>query len=710
MFKTMQIHITAILGMLGFLLVGLAQANSIQSVLVSQGEGESRIVKVTLKEGLAKLPMHFTTANPNRIVLDFADTDSAIGRASDSLETGIVRAYNVVEASGRTRVVINLAGPAKYDVRKDKNLLLVSVRGESIASAVQAKGSVDEGKPLSHSIQNIDFKRGKDGDGRIEVTLSEPGVSVDVKQKGQTVQVDFPDTALPKTLQRRMDVSDFGTSAQSIEALQKDKYTRMVITPKGKWDYFAYQTGQTFVVEIKSLESAAALAAAQPRYTGEKLSLSFHDEDVNALLKVIADFTGLNIVASETVKGKITLRLVDVPWDHALDIILRAKGLDKRVTGNVIWVAPRDELAAKEKQELEAKQQAEDIGELQAETIRLNYMRASEAQQIVLGNSLANLQAGKAVTCATAAAGVGGTLQQGAQGTKGEGTSNSMISKRGSATFDLKTNSLFIYDTTTRIEKIRKLLSQIDVPARQVMIEARVVVANDGFSRDLGAKLSLNDAVGAGIGNFQVNNFKANSNPGPLFMANPAGGNLGMSILHTATGAVLDLELRALEQDNQGKVLSNPRVVTQNQQPAVILQGQQLPYLITDAQTGQTTYEFKDALLCLLVDPQILNNDEIILDVEIQKDARGRQLVANASEIPIDTKRVKTNVRVKSGETVVLGGIFEQETASTTNKVPLLGEIPLLGWLFKTNNKEEAKTELIIFLTPRLISEDLSRL
>lgn len=704
MFKTMQIKLsTTLLAIVGLLLAGLAQANSIQAVDVSQGEGGSRVVKITLKDGVSKLPMHFTTANPNRIVLDFAETDSAMGRASETTDSGIVRAYNVLQAGGRARVVLNLAGPATYDVRSDKNILLVAVRAESAAtSSTSVAAATEAGKTLAHSIKNIDFKRSKDGDGRIEVTLSEPGIAVDVKQKGQTVQVDFLNTTLPKNLQRRMDVSDFATPAQAIEATQHDKSARMLVTPKGKWDYFAYQTGQTFVVEIKSLETLAAQKAAQPRYTGEKLSLSFHDEDVNALLKVIADFTGLNIIASETVKGKITLRLVDVPWDQALDIILRAKGLDKRSTGNVIWIAPRDELAAKEKQELEARQQAEDLGELETEIVRLNYMRASEAQQIVLGKSITNLQAGKAVTCSTAASGVGGT-QQGASGAgSGAGSANSMVSKRGAVTYDLKTNSLFIYDTPARIGKIKKMLTDIDIPARQVMIEARVVVANDGFSRDLGSRFSFTDAVSQ-HGNFKVQNVSASTNN----LLQAAGGALGFSILHSPTNALLTLELEALESDNRGKVLSNPRVITQNQQPAVILQGQQIPYQITNAQTGQTTYEFQDAMLCLLVDPQILNNDDIILDVEIQKDAP--KVIEGAQGLGIDTKRVKTQVRLKNGETAVLGGIFEQTTTDNTSKVPLLGDLPVLGWLFKKNAKEDSKSELIIFLTPRLISDELGK-
>jgi type IV pilus assembly protein PilQ len=717
MFRTMHIKLTTTLAFIGLLLASLAQANSLQAVAVSQGEGGSQVVKITFKDGVAGLPMHFTTANPHRIVLDFADASSALGRASESLETGLVRAYNVLQAGGRTRVVLNLAGPATYDLRKDKNVLMLAVRSEAAAPAAARVNGDASKAALAHSVQNIDFKRSKDGDGRIEITLSDPGVGVDVRQKGQTVQVDIPNTSLPKNLQRRLDVSDFATPAQTIEATQQDRSTRLVVTPKGKWDYFAYQTGQTFVVEIKSLETLAAQKAAQPRYTGEKLSLSFHDEDVNALLKVIADFTGLNIIASETVKGNVTLRLVDVPWDQALDIILRAKGLDKRVTGNVIWVAPRDELAAKEKLELESKQQLADLVELQTETIKLNYLRADEANAIVLGGNTQAKRA-KQVTCTAQAEGVGGNQQQAAQATTA--AANSMLSKRGYSTYDLKTNALFVNDTPDRIEKIRKALAAIDTPVRQLMIEARIVLADDGWGRELGAKLgfaakigdnvstggSISKSESVGTGSPITSTLPYNVNlPGGFLTNKPA---FALTLLEGAGNAILSMELQALEEDRRGKIVSNPRVVTQNQTPAVILQGQQIPYSTSDpnAPNAASTTEFVDAFLCLLVDPQILNNDEIILDVEVQKDAAGAAALGSAP--PIDTRRVKTQVRVKNGETAILGGIFEQETRDEVEKVPLLGDIPGLGWLFKTTAKLDRKTELMIFLTPRLVDDRLS--
>jgi len=704
MFGTFKANLLASLACMGVFAAAIAQANSLESVNVSQGDGDSRVVKITLKDNVGDLPMHFTTTNPNRIVLDLADTDSKLGRISESVEAGIIKTYNVVEAGGRTRVVLNLAGPAGYDVRKSKNVLLISVQGTAAAAPVVAPLAV---KPaavaLPNAVQRIDFKRGPEGSGRIEIGLSSMGIPVDVKQKGQSIQVELMDTALPANLQQRLDVGDFATPAQTVEAIQADRRTRVTIHPKGKWDYFAYQSGQIFVVEVKPLETVVGKDGRQTSYTGEKLSLSFHDEDVNALLKVIADFTGLNLVTSDSVKGKITLRLVDVPWDQALDIILRNKGLDKRSDGNVIWIAPREELLAKEKQEYEALQLAEDMGDLQTAIIRLNYMRANEAREIVLGNSVAELQKSKIVSCDTATSNLGGTKTTSNSSNQNSDkdssqNSHSMLSKRGVATYDLKTNSLFVYDTSVRVEKIRKLMAEIDTPARQVMIEARVVVADDGFSRELGSKISLTDQVGAKVGNFQINDLSL----GTTNLIGDAGSTVAFSILHTATGGILDLELSALESDQRGKVLSNPRVVTQNQQPAVILQGQQIPYKVQGEGTQQNT-EFKDAVLCLLVDPQILNNDEVILDVEVRKDEAKANQYVSGGEPSINTKRVNTQVRLKNGETAILGGIFEQETSTTTSKVPLLGDIPGLGWLFKKNTKTDAKTELIIFLTPRLI-------
>ncbi|MBT9591762.1 MAG: type IV pilus secretin PilQ, partial [Thiobacillus sp.] len=440
-----------------------------------------------------------------------------------------------------------------------------------------------------------------------------------------------------------------------------------------------------------------------------KLSLNFQNVEVRSVLQVIADFTGLNILASDTVNGNLTLRLKDVPWDQALDLIMQSKGLDKRQNGNVIWIAPKDELMTREKLEFEAKSAVADLEPLTTEYIQMNYMRADEAQTMLYGFASGAFLASagnNSVNCSAQAQGLGGAAAaQASQQGKGE-NDQKVLTKRGRATYELKTNTLIITDTSRKIQEVRELLARLDVPARQVMIEARVVVATDGWSRDLGARLGFSTAKTRNLFGDQVQG--AADGLGQALPAVSGAGNLALSLLNIANGNLLSLELRALEADNKGKVISNPRVMTTNQKPAVILNGTQIPYITPPAQFGGvSTVTFKDAFLCLLVDPQILNNDAIILTVEVQKDAV--RDIANIGDNPaIDTKRIKTQVRVNNGETLVLGGIFDGSESSTVSKVPLLGDIPVFGNLFKTTSKENSKTELIIFITPRIIDDRLS--
>ncbi|WP_240754650.1 type IV pilus secretin PilQ [Parasulfuritortus cantonensis] len=702
------------------LVAASALANTLQSVKVGQGGGQAQVLTIALSEGLTSTPMHFTTTNPHRIVIDLPGIQNPQGRASETVNTGVIRGYNIAQTADRTRVVVDLTGPATYDLKNEGNRVLVTLRGSDNAPGTAAPAHFDSSPSASSataSVQDVVFRRGKNSESRVEVALSDPGVGVDIKQKGKTIQVDFLNTALPQNLMRRLDVSEFATPAQSIETFTQGTNTRMVVTPKGKWDYFAYQTGKTFILEVTPID-AGDKASGKKRYDGERLSLDFQDVDVRAVLKVIADFTGLNIVAAESVKGSVTVRLKDVPWDQALDIILLTKGLDKRENGNVIWVAPSKEMADKEKERMDAAE----IEELQTEIVHLNYMRAPDAYAILTGKSITSVQAGEKVTCSTAAQGVGGRKENtsGSTGNSGAAGTNSMLSKRGTVNFDLKTNSVFIQDTAARIEKMKTLLSEIDVPARQVMIEARIVVADDSFSRSLGARLGFKARVGKGFGissdandafsmasgglsSTSTTAYNVDLGANTTFSTNNAG-IIGLSLID-ASNAILGLELEALEADNRGKIISNPRVITQNQQPAVILQGQQVPYVTNHGTSETPTTEFKDALLCLLVDPQVLNNDDIILNVEVQKDA---PVALTGGSVRIDTKRLKTQVRVKNGETVVLGGIFEQEQANNTEKIPLLGDIPVLGLLFRNNYKTDAKTELMVFLTPRLLNDAVS--
>jgi type IV pilus assembly protein PilQ len=681
--------------------------NAVQSVETTTLPGGKVVVRVTLKNALAATPAGFTVGNPPRIALDLPDTGNAMGRNTVEANLGPLSSVNVVQAGTRTRLVLNLNKSVGYDATLDGNTLLVALAdaGTSAAAPVNASPRFAEAAPgpTSHSIRDIDFRRGAAGEARIVTTLSDAQAGINIRQQSGGVVVDFVGTELPKALQRRLDVADFGTPVQTIETYKLGENTRMVIQPKGGWEYSAYQTDNNFIVEVvKSDDAQKKTADGKVKYVGEKLSLNFQNVEVRSVLQVIADFTGLNIIASDTVTGNLTLRLKDVPWDQALDLIMQTKGLDKRQNGNVIWIAPKDELLTKEKLEYEAKSAVADLEPLSTEYIQLNYMRADEAQTMLYGfasGAFLNSATNNSVNCSAQAGSLGGAAAAQAS-QQGEGKNDQkVLTKRGRATYDLKTNTLILTDTPRKIQEIRELLTRLDVPARQVMIEARVVLATDGWSRDLGTRLSF--AVGG-------------SNPsnaigfGQALPIAPAAGNLLVSLLDPANGNMLDLELRALEEENRGKVISNPRVMTTNQKPAVILNGTQIPYITPGTANNPATVTFKDAFLCLLVDPQILNNDSVILTVEVQKDSV-RQLELQLQDNPaIDTKRIKTQVRVNNGETLVLGGIFDGEETNTVSKLPLLGDIPGLGYLFKSTTKANSKTELIIFLTPRILDERLS--
>ena len=559
---------------------------------------------------------------------------------------------------------------------------------------------------------------------------------IDIQQKGTSIQVDFLNTSLPVPLQRRLDVTDFATPTQMVETFEQGKNTRMLVTPRGKWDYSAYQTGSQFIMEVRSLDDAQAAKLDKPLYTGEKLTLNFQNVEVRAVLQVIADFTGLNIIASDTVSGNVTLRLKDVPWDQALDIIMRAKGLDKRASGSVIWVAPRDELVAREKQELEARKSKADLETLVSRTYRLNYLRADDAMLVLAGGSRAGGTFGETATCSPSATGIKAETTAGGSNTGASSASNlsgdvnlssgssravnRVLSTRGGASFDLTTNTLIVTDSIDRHAEIEQVLKSVDVPTQQVMIEARIVLADDTFSRDLGVKLGLQssgklDGTRLGLGAGRSDSITAATTGPNTTSASPANVNLpttaftgpsvGFTILNAAANTMLSLELQALEADNRGKIVSNPRVVTTNLRPAVILQGTQIPYQTQTAGSSQAaTTSFKDALLCLLVAPQVLNNDAIILNVEVTKDAQGVSTTAGPA---INVKRVKTQVRVNNGETAILGGIFEQTLRNDTEKVPFLGDLPILGNLFKSTSKKDDKSEMLIFLTPRILDEKL---
>ena len=683
--------------------------------------GNRVMVRIHLKEPLKSTPAGFTVGTPPRIAMDLPDTGNAIGKNTVDANLGPLTSVNVVQAGTRTRLVFNLSKAVEYETRIDGKSLIIGFNETGTAAATtNVTPRFAEAAPAAapHAIKNVEFRRGPSGEARIVTTLADAQTGINIRQQAKGIVVDFIDTALPQALQRRLDVTDFATPVSQVESYGLGENARMVIDAKGAWEYSAYQADNQFIVEVRpAAQEDRKSADGKPIYKGEKLSLNFQNVEVRSVLQVIADFTGLNIVASDTVGGSLTLRLKDVPWDQALDLILTTKGLDKRTNGNVIWIAPKDELLNKEKAELEARATVNELEPLVTEYIPLNYLRADEAQAMLYGASLTGAPSGGTASCSLASEGLT-TAAAAAVGAKQE--DNKILSKRGRASYDLKTNMLILNDTAKKIQEVRDLVAKIDVPARQVMIEARVVIADDTFARQLGVRLgtgmrgiskiggsqtgigfggSLNDSLTL-AGGGTVSDATPNVDLG---IGNMIGGatpaSFGLTLLNIATGNLISLELQALEADNRGKVISNPRVVTTNQKPAVILQGVQIPYATT-SQNGTNT-EFKDAFLCLLVDPQILNNDSVILNVEVQKDAPGNQGT-------IDRRRVKTQVRVNNGETVVLGGIYETVNRNDINKVPFLGDLPFLGHLFKNSDRRELKTEIMIFLTPRIIDERLS--
>jgi len=688
-----------------------AQANSIEAIDVSQQAGDKIIVKVTLREAPANTPVGFTINNPPRIAFDFPNTSNALGRSAQDVGEGDLRRINVVQGAGRTRMVLELTKALSYDTQIEGKTLLIALQAAGTATATAAgmtqRFSRAQPGDQQHSLRDIDFRRGRSSEGRIVVDLSDNAVGIDLRQQGKTIVVDFINTALPKNLERRLDVLDFGTPVQTIDASARGANARVVITPRGNWEHSAYQTDNRFIVEVKEIveDPTKLVQGSRAGYAGEKLSLNFQNVEVRAVLQVIADFTGLNIITSDTVTGNLTLRLKDVPWDQALDIILQSKGLDLRKSGNVVWIAPRDELATKEKLALEARQQIADLEPTRTESFQLNYQKA-EAFKAILADQKQRI-----------------------------------LSKRGSAVVDLRTNTIFVQDTAARLEEVRRLIQRVDVPVRQVMIESRIVEASDTFSRNLGVRLSYNDRTGLERGFGREGTAlgsNAGSNPRLLIGGNinqagevtgqqvprPTGffpdalqvnlpapgiggaspGNVALVLFNQSHTKFLNLELSALQADGKGKIISSPRVVTADQTEASIEQGTEIPYEQATS-SGATSISFKKATLSLKVKPQITPDDNVIMNLRIHRDSVGQDTRAGPS---IDTKQIVTEVLVENGGTVVIGGIYTQEERSTTNKVPVLGDLPYVGFLFKQNLKTDDRRELLMFITPKILKEGLA--
>jgi type IV pilus assembly protein PilQ len=670
--------------------LGMAQENSIESISANQ-QGANVVVKIALKNPVDKPPVGFSIANPARIALDFSGVANGTGVTAQDIGLGDVRNVNVVQAGERSRLVFNLKRPLNYATAIEGNAVIVTIDGSGgVATAVNSSGAPVASTPVAtgqQNIRDIDFRRGVGGEGRVVVDLPNNQIGVDVRQQGQTILVDFLKAGLPDVLRRRMDVTDFGTPIQSITTLAQGENVRMTIEPKGLWEHSAYQSDSQLVIEVKPIkEEPNKLTQGTQGYRGEKLSLNFQNVEVRAVLQVIADFTGLNIITSDTVGGNLTLRLKDVPWDQALDIVMQAKGLDMRKNGSVLWIAPKDELLTKEKLELEQRSQIAELEPLRTETFQLNYQKA-EAFKTILDNS-----------------GSGG---------------RSILSKRGSAVIDPRTNQLFVTDIASKLDEIRKLVQKTDIASRQVLIEARIVEANDTFSRNLGAKLGFGaqktrnnireiggqqnadaDAEGLNLTNLQTVNGNAVNLPAAgLNGASP--GSFALSLFNAAATRFISLELTALESDGKGKILSSPRVITADQLKATIEQGTELPYQVATS-SGATSLAFRKANLKLEVTPQITPDGNVILDVDVNKDSVGQ---ATLQGFAIDTKHVKTQVLIENGGTVVIGGIYIQQDRDTVTKVPLFGDIPVVGNLFKTTARTNDKTELLIFLTPKIIDD-----
>lgn len=682
--------------------------NSIKSINSVQQAG-SEVVRIELAQPLTELPRGFTVQTPPRIAIDLPGVSNDLGRSLIEINQGNLRSVNVAQAGERTRLVLNLRQAAGYRAQLQDNALVLVLEGGAGAAAASTNSEpVHFAQALNsnpQAIKDVDFRRGQDGTGRVIVNLPSNQVGVDIQQQGQSLVVEFLRSTLPEALRRRLDVTDFGTPVQAIAINQIGDRVRMVVEPRGSWEHSAYQTDNQFVLEVRPQKVDPNKLVAGPGFAGDKLSLNFQNIEVRALLQVIADFTNFNVVTSDTVTGNVTLRLKDVPWDQALDIIMQAKNLGLRKTGNVLLIAPKDELAAKEKMELEAKAQIASLEPVRTQAFQLNYTKAEEV-----------------------AKGLAGTSQG-----SGGGVTTRILSSRGSVISESRTNQLFVSDIPSKLEEIQAMIAKIDVPVRQVLIEARIVEADDKFGRALGVKLGSQDlrgiqggipgynvsgnnyltvggnynAVGAQTGqgpaqsyaNSQFVNLPANVSSDTFGGANAV--NFALSLFSATANRFLNLELSALEADGKGKIVSSPRVITADQVKALIEQGEELPYQVATA-SGATSISFKKAVLKLEVTPQITPEGNVIMTVDVNKDSRG---TLTPQGYAINNKHVQTQVLVENGGTVVIGGIFTQDERVDESKVPLLGDIPFLGNLFKNKSRVSNKTELLIFLTPKVVSE-----
>jgi type IV pilus assembly protein PilQ len=686
-----------------------ADAPKLESIDVQPLPGQQ--LQVTMKlSGPAPQPLSFTIDNPARISFDLPNTELALPSRRIDVHTSGLDSILAAEAKDRTRLVLSLDKLVPYDTRVDGNNIIVmlgaanpatarAATGGVASSAIHVGASADTG---SRELRSIDFRRGADGSGRIIVKLSDPHIHINLRQLGSQIVVDFSDAGLPTPLMRRYDATDFGTPVSGFDVTRVGNGARIAINATGDYEQLAYQSDDQYVVEVQPKRKAQVAQEDKPVYTGERLTLNFQEIETRAVLQLLADASGQNIVVSDSVNGNVTLRLQNVPWDQALDIVLRTKGLDKRRQDNVIIVAPQEELAAREKADLAAKKDIQELAPLRAEYLQVNYAKAAEMAALIKTQS------------------------------------GSLLSARGSVAVDERTNTLLLQDTADRLGDIRRLVATLDIPVRQVLIESRIVVVTDDFNRELGARVGLTtvNANGNGVvttsgsaaaidsitSSAATNSAANGGNPFPVTI--PAGGNaperynVNLPVANPAGSFALgilgnnflvDLELSAAQAETKAAVISSPRVITANQKEATIEQGTEIPYQ-QSASSGATTISFKKAVLSLKVTPQITPDNRIILDLDVRNDSVGTITVLSGGvNVPsIDTKEIATQVLVNDGQTVVLGGILQTTSRDSSTKVPYLGDIPVLGNLFKTSTKTDDKDELLIFVTPKIVREGVN--
>lgn len=700
------------LGLVALCAAAAAQAqNAIEAVTSSMQSG-AEVVRVDFTEALAGVPQGFIVQNPARIALDFPGVSNAIGRSAVEINQGNIRSANVVQAGERTRLVLNLKEATAYRAEVQGKSLLVMldpVAGPAMVSAGQTVFAENRNRDML-PLQEIDFRLGAENTGRVIVDLPNNQVGVDVRQQGGNLVVEFARTRLPEGLRRRLDVVDFNTPVQFVNAQQVGDRVRMTVESRGDWEHSAYQSDNQFVVEVRARKIDPTKLTQGVGYTGEKLSLNFQNIEIRSLLQVIADFTNFNIVTSDSVTGALTLRLKDVPWDQALDIIMQAKNLGMRKNGSVLWIAPKDEINAKEKMDFEARAAIENLEPLRTQSFQLNYTKALAIAQGLTGTG-------------ESAGGSGGN------------TTSRILSPRGSVIAEQRTNQLFVSDIPSKLAQVAELIQKLDIPVRQVLIEARIVEASDTFGKSLGARLgggvigvagsnngrrvfgSLGamplsgdggggggSGIGAGAGSATstwTNGNFINLPSGDAGGTGNAPGTFALSLFNSSFSRMLNLEISALEADGRGRLISSPRVITADQTKALIEQGEEIPYQEATS-SGATSISFRKAVLKLEVTPQITPEGNIILTLDVSKDTRGVNTIAGPA---INTKHVQTEVLVENGGTVVIGGIFELVESNDESRVPVLGEIPYMGALFRKRDRIATKTEMLVFITPKMITD-----